>query len=146
MSDSPTVLRRRETATNEAGSGDCRSWSSAKNENDEGSGDCRPSSSSAKKNESNNNSIVDSPSSKPASPVVKTKQRRQEWAHYADLSAVETIFYIVCATSSILYVCYRVFLLSPTVIRYIRPFGGLAQTYCTCFNTILTRIKAHMYY
>jgi len=127
MSDSPTVLRRRETATNEAGSGDCRSWSSAKNENEEGSGDYRPSSSSAKKNESNNNSIVDSPSSKPPSPVVKTKQRRQEWAHYADLSAVETIFYIVCATSSILYVCYRVFLLSPTVIRKFANHRALQQ-------------------
>ena len=124
MSDSTATLRRRETATN-VGNGDCQPSLLAKNNNDneEGSGDCQASS-SAKDNKSNE-SKADPPSSKPPSPVVKTKLRRLEWATYADLSAVETIFYMICATSSILYVCYRVYLLSPTVIRFVRVLGGV---------------------
>ena len=58
-------------------------------------------------------------SSSSATPVTASgaKRRRQEWAHYAELSTLEFVFYLCCATGSVLYACYRVFRLSPTAFR-----------------------------
>jgi len=68
-------------------------------------------------------------SSSSATPVSScgAKRRRQEWAHYAELSTFEFVFYLCCATGSVLYVCYRVFRLSPTAFRMYADHGALRK-------------------
>jgi len=52
-----------------------------------------------------------------SSPVPTTKPRRQQWAHYAELSKWEFAFYLIFACGSIGYACFRVFRMSPTTFR-----------------------------